>query len=64
MTPISYDLKAAAAATGLSISHFKRAISTGELKAKRSNDAEDAKWSKLLVKASDLEAYIDALPDG
>ena len=64
MTPISYDLKTAAAMTGLSPSHLKRAINEGLLKAKRSNDDAGAKWSKWVVRAPDLEAYIDSLPDG
>lgn len=64
MTPISFDLKAAAAVTGLSQSHLKRAIGEGLLKAKRSNDNEGAKWSKWIIRAADLESYIDSLPDG
>lgn len=64
MTPISYDLKTAAAVTGLSVSHLGRAIDAGELRVKRSNNDSEAKWFKRIVLARDLEAYIDSLPDG
>lgn len=65
MTPLSYDLKTAAEVTGLSESHYKRAIDAGELKAKRSSlDAEGNPVGKWLIRAADLAAYIDGLPDG
>jgi hypothetical protein len=63
MTPISYDLKGAAQVTGLSQSHLKRAIGEGLLKAKRSTDDDGAKWSKYVIRAGDLQAYIDGLAD-
>lgn len=65
MTPISYDLKGAQAVTGLSTSHLKRAIGEGHLKAKRSNERDDGTLAgKWVIRARDLEAYIDSLPDG
>ena len=63
MTPISYDLKAAAEATGLSESHLKRAIGEGLVKAKRSSDRDGEPAGKYLIKAADLEAYVDGLVD-
>lgn len=65
MTPISYSLKTAAEVTGLSVSHLRRAIGAGELKAKRSAEAtKDRLPGKWVVRAVDLEGYIDSLPDG
>lgn len=62
MTPISYDLKGAAAVTGLSESYFKRAIEDGELKAKRSNvDDAGNPVGKYIIKEADLRAFVDGL---
>lgn len=63
MSPISFSLKTASEVTGLSQSHLKRAIGEGLLKAKRSTDEPDAKWSKYVIPARELEAYIDGLAD-
>lgn len=65
MSVISYDLKTAAAVTGLSQSHLKRMIGDGSLAGKRSHVNEDTgeldgKW---LILATSLAEYINSLPD-
>lgn len=66
MTPITYDIKSASAATGLSRSYLTRVLNSGELPGKRSsvNDKTGEPEGKWLIKPADLEAYIDSLPDG
>lgn len=61
--PISYSLADAATATGLSAKSLLRAITSGHLAAKRSGglNADDKPTGKYLIKAADLEAYIDGL---
>lgn len=64
MTPISYDLEAAAEATGLSQSHLKRVIGEGHLKAKRSGEDKDGNpVGKYLILDADLRSYVDGLVD-
>lgn len=64
MTPISYDLKGAAAVTGLSESYFKKAIDEGALKAKRSGvDENGTPVGKYVIKEADLRAFVDGLVD-
>lgn len=64
MTPISYDLKGAAQVTGLSQSHLKRVIGEGLLKAKRSSGKGDGTLAgKYVIRAADLQAYVDGLVD-
>jgi hypothetical protein len=64
--PLSYNIKDAAVACGLSRSYLDRAIRTGQLKAKRSAapDGETGKSrGSYVIKATDLEAFIDSLAD-
>lgn len=64
MTPISYDLEAAAEATGLSQSYLKSAIREGDLKAKRSGtDKAGNPVGKYLIRTADLERFVDGLVD-
>jgi len=64
MRPISYSLKTAAEATGLSESHLKRVIGDGLLRAKRTSiDGGDNPRGKYLILAADLEAYVGELVD-
>jgi hypothetical protein len=62
--PISYSLKMAAAATGLSETYLKARIGDGTLKAKRSGENSDGEPAgKYLVLARDLEAFVAELVD-
>jgi hypothetical protein len=64
VSPISYDLKGAAEATGLSESYLKRMVQDGELKSKRSNvDADGNPVGKYIIFATDLKAFVDGLVD-
>lgn len=63
VTPISYDIKAAAAVTGLSPSHLKRVIGEGLLKAKRSSERDGEPVGKYVIREADLRAYVDGLVD-
>ena len=63
--PLSYNIKDAAVACGLSRSYLDRAIRTGQLKAKRSalpDDTTGKSRGSYVIRAADLEAFIDALP--
>lgn len=61
---LAFTLQDAADATGLSKSHFDRAIRAGQLRAKRSNKTKDGEGTgRLLILAADLRAYLDALAD-
>lgn len=63
-TPISYSLKGAAEATGLSQSALDRAIKAGHLRAKKSSqDAEGNPTGVWIIPAASLVAYIDGLVD-
>lgn len=61
--PISYSIRTAAEATGLSQSHLKRVIGEGLLKAKRSSERDGEPVGKYVILARDLEAYIGELVD-
>lgn len=62
--PISYNLKGAVAASGLSASTLERAIKAGHLRAKKSGKDEDGNPTGVWVIAADsLKAYIDGLVD-
>ena len=64
MTPISYDLKGAAEATGLSESYFKRAIEDGDLKAKRSGvDESGTPVGKYVITETNLRKFVEGLVD-
>lgn len=64
MTPISYSLKGAAAATGLSPSAIERAIRSGHLRAKKSSkDADGNPTGVWVIPAASLQSYIDGLVD-
>lgn len=62
--PISYSLKGAAAATGLSASALERAIKSGHLRAKKSStDADGNPTGVWVIPATSLQAYVDGLVD-
>lgn len=62
--PLSYNMAGAVAASGLSRSTLDRAIRAGKLKAKRTSEDEDGKGTgSFVIKATDLEAFIDSLVD-
>lgn len=64
MTPLSYSVATAVAATGLSRSHLERAIKAGQLKAKKSSLTEDGEpTGKYVILATDLQAYLSGLVD-
>lgn len=56
MTKLAYTYAEAAEATGLSIRTLSRHISSGDLTVVRAG-------AKALIKASELERFIDALPE-
>ena len=63
---LAYSLADAAEATGLSTSHLDRAIKAGKLRTKVTKlDADEkvARGAKRVILASELEAYLDGLPD-
>ena len=62
---LSYSLKSAAEATGLSESHLKQVIGKGLLKAKRTavDAASGEPAGKYIIFARDLEAYLTELVD-
>lgn len=65
VSPLSYSIATASAATGLSRSHLRTAIGSAELKARRSsrNDDGDPQGNWVIL-AADLQAYLDSLPEG
>lgn len=65
-TKLSYSIKEAVEATGLSATHLDTAIRTGKLRSRRTikDDATGVVGGKRLVLATDLQAYLDALPEG
>lgn len=64
MTPLAYDTKGAAAATGLSKQHILDALNSGVLKGKRSSVKNGEPVGKWLIPAAELQSYVDALPAG
>lgn len=61
---ISYSLPGAVVTTGLSRATLMRAIGSGKLKAKKSKeDADGNPVGSFVIKAAELEAFIDGLPD-
>lgn len=63
-TPISYSLKGAAAATGLSTSALDRAIKAGHLRAKKSSQDEEGNPTGVwVILATALQSYVDGLVD-
>ena len=62
--PLSYTLKGAAAASGLSTTHLQQAVHSGQLRAKRSNrDSDGEGVGRYLILRRELEAYLEGLPD-
>jgi hypothetical protein len=55
ITPVSYDLPGAAAATGLSVRELQRAIAASDL-------AVHYRGSKPVIDRDELRAFIRALP--
>lgn len=63
-TVLSYSIRTAVDATGLSRSHLTEAINKGELKARRSSKNDKGEpQGKWVIPAADLEAYIASLPE-
>lgn len=61
---ISYSLPGAVAATGLSRSSLMRAINAGDLHAKKSSKDDNGEPAGVyIIKAAELERYIDGLVD-
>ncbi|TAJ21822.1 MAG: hypothetical protein EPO65_00545 [Dehalococcoidia bacterium] len=65
-TKLAYSVKEAVAATGLSETHLDSEIRAGRLKVRRTKqDPETGAVSgKRVIRAVDLQAYIDSLPVG
>lgn len=64
-TKLSYSIKEAVAATGLSATHLDTAIRSGALRTRRTvKRDDDTVAGKRLILAADLQAYLDALPKG
>jgi len=62
--PVSYTIKTAAAATGLSTKTIERAIKSRALRAKRSSETEDGEpTGSYVILASALTTWLDGLPD-
>ena len=62
--PISYSMRDAVAATGLSRSTLERAIGTGALRAKKSGRDTDGNPAGVwVIPADSLRAFIDGLVD-
>lgn len=65
MTPLAYSVATAVEATSLSKSQLDRAIRSGQLKARKSSLTDDGEpTGKWVILASDLQAYLDSLPEG
>lgn len=65
MSKLSYSVAEAAAATGFSVSHLDRAIRSGQLRIKWSDEDDDGNGAgKRVILASALAAYLDGLVDG
>lgn len=64
-TKLSYSIKEAVAATGLSATHLDTAIRSGALVCVRTVERDNGEVAgKRLILAADLQAYLDALPKG
>lgn len=65
-TKLSYSIKEAVEATGLSATHLDTAIRKGKLRCRRTieDEATGAVAGKRLILLADLQAYLDALPKG
>lgn len=60
--PLSYTLKTAAEATGLTTTTLSRAIKAGSLVAKRTSKAADGEpTGSYVILAADLKAWLEAL---
>lgn len=64
-TALSFSIRTAVEATGLSKTFLIDAIHDGQLKARRSsvNEKNDPQ-GKWVILAADLEAYLASLPEG
>jgi hypothetical protein len=63
--PLSYSLRTAVEATGLSRTHLNDAINRGELPARRSSKSDKGEpQGKWVILSADLEAYLASLPKG
>lgn len=61
---LAYSIPEAVAATGLSRTYLTDAIRSGRLKARKSSEDEAGNaQGKLVIRAADLEAFIDSLPE-
>lgn len=57
--PISYNMRGASAASGLSTSHLDRAIRAGKLPAKRTSKNEKGEpTGSFVILRADLETYL------
>jgi len=64
MSPLSYSIDAAVAATGISRSNLYRAIKAGKLRAKKSGVTEDGEPAgRLVILASELSRWLESLED-
>lgn len=64
-TKLSYSVKEAAEATGLSASHIDRAVRSGDLRIRRTKKTDDGGVAgNRVILVADLQAYLDALPEG
>lgn len=62
---LSFSVREAAEATGLSASSIDRAIRAGELRVRRTKkDKDDKVAGSRLILADDLRAYLQSLPEG
>lgn len=62
-TALSYSVAQAAEVTGLSQSHIKRLLDSGELKGKVTSFRKDGHPAKRVIFASELQRYLDSLAD-
>lgn len=63
-TRLAYSLAQAAETTGLSRRFLEGAIKEGKLRSKTTRlDADDKPSGRRLILASELQAYLDGLPD-
>jgi hypothetical protein len=65
-TKLSYSIKEAVEASGLSATHLDTAIRKGLLKTRRTakDDETGAVSGKRVILARDLSAYLENLPEG
>ena len=64
-TKLSYSIKEAVEATGLSATHLDTAIRSGALRSRRTVERDNGEVAgKRLILTADLQAYLDALPKG